>query len=97
MQGPFESGKYETKSQFTLILLHINLFRLPDEGLSIWVVLSPLIDVFFNVHLVADYVISDFHSEIDYCRGPALVDPGKSKGGRRWHGKTCLLIDIRLD
>ena len=66
MQGPFESGKYESKSQFTLSLLHFNLFRLPDEGLSIWVVLSPLIDVFFNVHLVADYVISDFHSEIDY-------------------------------
>ena len=30
-------------------------------------------------------------------RGPAPVDPGNSKGGRRWHGKTCLLIDIRLD
>ena len=31
------------------------------------------------------------------CRGPAPVDPGNSKGGRRWRGKTCLLIDIRLD
>ena len=31
------------------------------------------------------------------CRGPALVDPGDSKGGRCWCGKTCLLIDIRLD
>ena len=26
------------------------------------------------------------------CRGPAPVDPGNSKGGRRWSGKTCLLI-----
>ena len=31
------------------------------------------------------------------CRGPAPVDPGNSKGGRRWRGKTCLFIDIRLD
>ena len=31
------------------------------------------------------------------CGGPAPVDPGKSKGGWRWRGKTCLLIDIRLD
>ena len=31
------------------------------------------------------------------CRGPALVDPGNSKGGQRWRGKTYLLIDIRLD
>ena len=31
------------------------------------------------------------------CRGPAPVDPGTSKGGRHWRGKTCLLIDIRLD
>ena len=34
---------------------------------------------------------------MDRCRGPAPVDPGNSKGGRRWRGKTCLLIDIRLD
>ena len=27
-----------------------------------------------------------------HCRGPAPVDPGNSKGGRRWRGKTCLLI-----
>ena len=26
------------------------------------------------------------------CRGPAPVDPGNSKGGRRWRGKTCLLM-----
>ena len=32
-----------------------------------------------------------------YCRGPAPVDPGNSKGGQRWRGKTYLLIDIRLD
>ena len=31
------------------------------------------------------------------CQGPAPVDPGNSKGGRRWRGKTCLFIDIRLD
>ena len=31
------------------------------------------------------------------CRGPALVDPGNSKGGRRWCEKTYLLIDITLD
>ena len=31
------------------------------------------------------------------CRGPAPVDPGNSKGGWRWRGKTCLLIDKRLD
>ena len=31
------------------------------------------------------------------CRGPAPVDPGNSKGGRRWRGKTCLFINIRLD
>ena len=30
------------------------------------------------------------------CRGPAPVDPGNSKGGRRWCGKTCLFIDVRL-
>ena len=32
-----------------------------------------------------------------YCRGPAPVDPGNSKGGRLWRGKTCLFINIRLD
>ena len=31
------------------------------------------------------------------CRGPAPVDPGNSKGGRRWRGKTCLFINVRLD
>ena len=31
------------------------------------------------------------------CWGPALVDPGNSKGGRHWRGKTCLFINIRLD
>ena len=31
------------------------------------------------------------------CRGPAPVDPGSSKGGRRWRGKTCLFINVRLD
>ena len=31
------------------------------------------------------------------CRSPAPVDPGNSKGGRRWHGKTCLFINVRLD
>ena len=31
------------------------------------------------------------------CRGPAPVDPGTSKGGRRWRGKTCLFINVRLD
>ena len=30
------------------------------------------------------------------CRGPAPVDPGKSMGGRRWRGKTCLFINVRL-
>ena len=29
------------------------------------------------------------------CRGPAPVDPGNSKGGRRWREKTCLFINIR--
>ena len=28
------------------------------------------------------------------CRGPAPVDPGNSKGGRRWRGKTCLFINV---
>ena len=31
------------------------------------------------------------------CRGPALVDPGNSKWGRFWQGKTYLFINIRLD
>ena len=31
------------------------------------------------------------------CQGPAPVDPGNSKGRRRWRGKTCLFINIRLD
>ena len=31
------------------------------------------------------------------CRLPAPVDPGNSKGGRRWRGKTCLFINVRLD
>ena len=30
-------------------------------------------------------------------RGPAPVDPGNSKGGWRWCGKTCLFINVRLD
>ena len=30
-------------------------------------------------------------------RGPAPVDPGNSKGGWRWRGKTCLFINVRLD
>ena len=34
---------------------------------------------------------------MDRCRGPAPVDPGNSKGGRHWRGKTCLFINIRLD
>ena len=29
--------------------------------------------------------------------GSSPVDPGNSKGGRCWRGKTCLLIDIRLN
>ena len=33
----------------------------------------------------------------DDLPGPAPVDPGNSKGGRRWRGKTCLFINIRLD
>ena len=36
-------------------------------------------------------------ANICWCRGPAPVDPGNSKGGRRWRGKTCLFINIRLD
>ena len=35
--------------------------------------------------------------KIHVCRGPAPVDPGNSKGGRRWRGKTCLFINVRLD
>ena len=31
------------------------------------------------------------------CRGPAQVDPGNSKRGRHWQGKTYLFINIRLD
>ena len=31
------------------------------------------------------------------CRRPAPVDPGNSKCGRRWRGKTCLFINVRLD
>ena len=31
------------------------------------------------------------------CQGPAPVDPGNSKDGRCWRGKTCLFINIRLD
>ena len=37
------------------------------------------------------------HEVMGPCRGPAPVDPGNSKGGRRWRGKTCLFINIRLD
>ena len=32
----------------------------------------------------------------DLCRGPALVDPGNSKGEGRWRGKTCLFINVIL-
>ena len=35
--------------------------------------------------------------KIHVCRGPAPVDPGNSKGVRRWRGKTCLFINVRLD
>ena len=35
--------------------------------------------------------------QTEICRGPAPVDPGNSKGGRRWRGKTCLFINVRLD
>ena len=31
------------------------------------------------------------------CQGPAPVDPGNSKRGQRWRGKTYLFINIRLD
>ena len=31
------------------------------------------------------------------CRGPAPVDPGTSKLGQRWRGKTYLFINIRLN
>ena len=34
--------------------------------------------------------------KIHVSRGPAPVDPGNSKGGRRWRGKTCLFINVRL-
>ena len=30
------------------------------------------------------------------CQGPAPVDPGDSKAGRGWRGKTCLFINVRL-
>ena len=33
----------------------------------------------------------------EVCRGPAPVDPGNSKSGRRRRGKTCLFINERLD
>ena len=41
--------------------------------------------------------VHDTVQETGICRGPALVDPGNSKGGQRWRGKTCLFINIRLD
>ena len=41
--------------------------------------------------------VQDIVQETGICRGPALVDPGNSKGGQRWRGKTCLFINIRLD
>ena len=31
------------------------------------------------------------------CRGPALVDPGNSKGGRSWRREIYLIRNIRLD
>ena len=31
------------------------------------------------------------------CWGPAPVDPGNSKRGQHWRGKTYLFRDIRLD
>ena len=45
---------------------------------------------------VRDIILNNI-TALGFCRGPAPVDPGKSKGGRRWRGKTSLLIDIRLD
>ena len=41
--------------------------------------------------------LCETHGEEPECRGPALVDPGNSKGGRRRRGKTCLFINERLD
>ena len=32
-----------------------------------------------------------------HCQGPAPVDPGNSKRGRRWWGKSYLFRNIRLD
>ena len=34
---------------------------------------------------------------MDWCWGPAPVDPGNSKRGQHWRGKTYLFIYIRLD
>ena len=59
--------------------------------------LSPCL---FNLH--AEYImrkagLEEAQAGIKICWGPALVDPGNSKGRRRWRGKTCLFINIRLD
>ena len=35
--------------------------------------------------------------ELPYCQGPALVDPGNSKGRRSRHGKTYLFRNIKRD
>ena len=43
-----------------------------------------------------EHFIAKFRLKLK-CRGPAPVDPGNSKGGRRWRGKTCLFINVRLD
>ena len=40
---------------------------MPGEGLSIWVVVTLLNDIFSNIHnLVAHHGISDLHPKIDY-------------------------------
>ena len=42
-------------------------------------------------------VFLEFSCFFDDCQGPAPVDPGTSKWGQRWRGKTYLFINIRLD
>ena len=49
---------------------------------------------FLTVTIVSPFIC---HEEMGLCWGPALVDPGNSKQGRHWRGKTYLFRDIRLD
>ena len=72
---------------FLVQLSHPNMTTGKATALTRWSFADKVMSLLFNI--LSRLVIT--------CRGPAPVDPGNSKGGWHWRGKTCLFINIRLD